>query len=120
MRMSDWSSDACASDLGVFGDGPDLPLGAGALRAARPLQARWRPRCPRRDAGRHEPAHDLDPLLPDARIPSPLRDAVLVEQLPRPEPVHAADLPAGLLPLPPALVRYTGPARRYHCPVRSE
>src|SRR6185437_16081690 len=78
---------------GVFGDGPDLPVGAGSLRLARPLQARRRARSPWRDGGGDEPADDLDLLLPAARVLPRLRRTLFARELSRAEPVHAACLP---------------------------
>src|SRR3546814_18304184 len=47
MRISDWSSDVCSSDLGVaqaITDGYELPLAAGQLARLQqgPLHATWR------------------------------------------------------------------------------
>src|SRR3546814_7586669 len=67
MRISDWSSDVCSSDLGRAGIGIGIGIGHGGCLRARGVH--WK-RCaapsPKPGAARHRPI-DLSSVMPNRR-----------------------------------------------------
>src|SRR3546814_4965762 len=68
MRISDWSSDVCSSDLGTYAHGQHAVIELAAAYAVYDRGGPYGARCAQRVAKRDGAAHGVDDILVQAQV----------------------------------------------------